>query len=181
MFTYHLFLVGESELVVDIINRVAAEGKFLQTGSYVPTGDWESVLGKGIDKQSGRLLIVVKAYDVMVGFGRLFPAGQRERNMGNVGIVLLPQYRYKGVGTRLLGLIVDVAPAYGYGFLTADILADNFISLRLFQSRGFMEYSRRRLNLPHRSAVVDEVRMQLLLPKGVRETNVQLSNNFKAG
>jgi hypothetical protein len=28
MFTYHLFLVGEREQVVDIINRVAAEGKF---------------------------------------------------------------------------------------------------------------------------------------------------------
>lgn len=180
MFTYHLFLVGEREQVVDIINRVAVEGKFLQTESYVPTADWESVLGKGVDRQSGRMLIVVKAYDLMVGFGRLFPAEQRERNMGNVGIVLLPQYRYKGVGTRLLGLIVDIAPDYGYGFLTADILVDNFISLRLFQSQGFTEYSRRSLNLSHRSAVVEEVRMQLLIPKGVRETNVKLSNNFEA-
>ncbi len=130
------------------------------------------MLGKGVDRQCGRLLIVVKARNLIAGFGRLFPAEQWKRNVGNVGIVLLPRYRYKGVGTRLLGLIVDVAPAYGYGFLTADILADNFISLRLFQSRGFMEYSRRRLNLPHRPAVVEEVRMQLLLPKGVRETNV---------
>lgn len=178
MITYQLFQVGEHEQVIDIIDQVAVEGKFLQTGSYVPTTDWECVFGHGVDRQGGRLLIVVKAQDTAVGFCRLFPAEQRARTVGNVGIVLLPRYRHIGVGTQLLTIIIGAASYYGYGFLTADILADNFISLRLFQACGFTEYSRRRLNLSHRSAAVEEVRMQLLVPKGVRETNAHLSNNF---
>lgn len=180
MITYQLFHVGEREQIIDIINQVAGEGKFLQTECYVATADWESVLRNGVDVQIGRLLVVVKDAGLIVGFGRLFPALKDGGMAGNIGLVLLPDFRCKGVGKKLLDLIVDTSPIYGYKLLTADILADNFISLHLFQGRGFMEYSRRRLNLPHHSEVVDEVRMQLLLPKGVRETNVQLSNYFEA-
>lgn len=177
MFTYHLFLVGEHKQIIDIINRVTAEGKFLQTENYVPTFDWESVLERGVNRQSGRLIIVVRVQSSIIGFCRLFPAEGYDRKVGSVGIVLLPEHRHKRVGTRLLKLVVAMASDYGYGTLTADILADNFISLRLFQRQGFTEHSRRKLCLTHWDAVVEEIRMQLFLPKGVKETNVQLSND----
>lgn len=180
MITYQLFHIRERERVVDIINQVAGEGKFLQTEGYVATTDWENILRKGVDLQRGRLLVVVKEDDLIVGFGRLFPISKYRRTIGNIGLVLLPNFRYKGVGKKLLKLIVDASTIYGYELLTADILADNFISLRLFQSCGFTEYSRRSLNLQQRVEAVEEVRVRLLLPKGVRETNVQLSNYFEA-
>ncbi|MDD2922849.1 MAG: GNAT family N-acetyltransferase [Anaerolineales bacterium] len=175
MFTYHNFLESEREQIVDIINCVAAERKFLQTERYIPTAAWESVLAG--ERRGGQVLIVVKTQSAVAGFGRLFSGGQDERRAGNVGIVLLPEFRFQGAGTRLLDLMIAFADDYGYEILTADILADNFISLRLFRSHGFAEYSRRLLRLAHRSAAVEEIRMQLLLNERRGKNNVQLSNN----
>lgn len=163
MFTYHLFLPRDRKRVLDVINRVAAEGGFLQAGRFFPTLDWEKVLDEGTDQRSGRLLLVARWHNSLAGFCRLFPAEKNERATGNVGIVLLPEYRQKRAGTRLVELVIAAAPAYGYETLTADIFEDNFISLRLFRRQGFAEHSRRKLYLPHRNSVVEEIRLQLLL------------------
>ncbi|MEK6752601.1 MAG: hypothetical protein AABZ00_10080 [Chloroflexota bacterium] len=98
MFTYHLFLPRDREQVTDLINHVAAEGGFLQTGRFAPTPDWEKVLDEGADRRSGRLLLVARRRNSLAGFCRLFPEDKNERVVGNVGIVLLPEYRQKTRG-----------------------------------------------------------------------------------
>ena len=176
MITYNAFLNKDRERVIEVINSVAAENRFLQTECYIPTPAWESLLENGTDRKNGKLLFVVCDREKLVGFGRLSPDDLGGRSSGNVGIVLLPDYRYKKIGSKLLKFIVNIAPRLGYKNLTADILADNFVSLRLFLGHGFTRCSSRDLYLKHRNAVVEEVRVQLFLHER-RGKNVELSNN----
>lgn len=159
---YHLFLPHQREQVIHIIERVAAEGKFLQTGSYVPTADWENALNGGTNRQCGCEILIVSICDQPVGFCRLFPM-KNDRKVGSLGVVLLPEYRNKRAGTLLLQRMMNLASDYGYERLSADILADNLVSLRLFQRQGFIEQSRRVIFLPHRSMFVEEIRVEVHL------------------
>jgi RimJ/RimL family protein N-acetyltransferase len=163
MLIYSACLKKDRSQVIEIINRVAAEGRFLQTECYTPTPVWENLLENGADEGKGYLLVVIKDREKLVGFGRLSPDDLGGRCTGNIGIVLLPGYRYKGIGTSLLEFIVNIAPQFGYENLTAYILFDNLVSLRLFSGRGFTRFSSRNLYLKHRNAVVEEIRMQLFL------------------
>jgi L-amino acid N-acyltransferase YncA len=163
MVTYGVCLKKDRRQVIEVINRVAAEGRFLQTECYIPTPAWENLLENGADEGKGCLLVVIKDREKLIGFGRLSPDDLGGRYTGNVGIVLLQDYRHKGIGTRLLEFIVNIAPQFGYENLTADILMDNLVSLRLFSGRGFIRFSSKNLYLKHRNAVVEEIRMQLFL------------------
>jgi GNAT superfamily N-acetyltransferase len=177
MITYSAFLEKDRGRVVEVINSVAAEGRFLQTGCYTPTLAWEKLLEGGADGGKGYLLIVICDGERLVGFGRLLPDDLEGRSTGNVGIVLLPDYRHKRIGTGLLEFIVNIAPHCGYQNLTADILFDNSASLRLFSSRGFTRYSKRNLYLRHRNIIVEEIRMQLFLHQCQGKNNVELSDD----
>jgi GNAT superfamily N-acetyltransferase len=178
MFTYSIFLRKDRERVIQVINSVAAEGRFLQTECYTPTLAWENLLEGAVDgKREGYLLVVVCDREEMIGFGRLSPDDLGGRCTGNVGIVLLPGYRYKKIGTQLLEFIVNIAPQFSYENLTADILFDNLVSLRLFLGRGFTRYSSKKIFLKHRNAVVEEIRVQYSLHKFQGKNDVDLSDN----
>jgi GNAT superfamily N-acetyltransferase len=177
MLTYSVFHKKDRERVIEVINSVAAENSFLQTGCYTPTLTWENLLEGGIDEKKGYLLILICNGEKLVGFGRLTPDDLGGRYTGNVGVVLLPEYRYKNIGTKLLEFIVNIAPEFGYENLTADILFDNVVSLRLFQGRGFTRYSSRNLYLKHRDAFVEEIRLQFFLSEHQGNNNVELSND----
>ena len=177
MLTYSVLLEKDRERVIEVINSVAVEGSFLQTACYTPTLVWKSLLESGADIEKGLLLIVVCDGERLIGFGRLSPDDLGGRSTGNVGIVLLQDYRYKRTGTTLLDFIVNIAPKFGYENLTADILFDNLISLRLFLGCGFTRYSSRDLYLEHRSAVVKEVKVKLFLHEHQGKKNVELSND----
>lgn len=177
MFTYSVFHKHDREQVIEVINRVAAENRFLQTGCYVSSLTWENLLACGADQENGYLLLTVYDSKELAGFVRLSPDDLGGRYTGNVGIVLLPKHRYKRIGTKLLDFIVNIAPVFGYKSLVADILFDNFVSLRLFTGRGFTQCSSRNLYLRHRNAVVEEVKMKFFLRDCQGKHNVELPND----
>ncbi|MDP1544834.1 MAG: GNAT family N-acetyltransferase [Anaerolineales bacterium] len=179
MITYRCYREHERDQVIRVIDQVAAERVFLQTERYEPSPDWELLLAKGSNIRSGYLLIVVKKEDEIVGFGRLFPAGQHKREVGIIGIVLLPKYRHQGIGAKILDLILAVSPDFGYQTLMADILAHNFISLHLFQKQGFVEHSRRSLPAPFPGGVVEEIQVRFLLTERHSGNKCQTTQQLK--
>ena len=147
----------DRDSVIQIINSVASERCYLQTDRYQPSPYWEALLNKGSHARSGLLLNVVKYNNNVVGFGRLFPDDRWGRTTGNIGIVLLPPYRSKGIGTKLLNLLVVISPYFGFQWLTADILGTNLHSLQLFQNIGFVKSYKHLIELPHLRGPVEEI------------------------
>ena len=157
----YTFAINQNDLdgIIPVINSVAAEKLYLQTDRYQPTPNWEELLADGFNVASGLLLIVVKYDEKVIGFGRLFPDNLRGRSTGNIGIVLLPPYRSRGIGTDLLNLLVETASEFGFQNLTADILETNLHSLRLFRRFGFSELSYQTIICPHLRGAVEEITM----------------------
>jgi RimJ/RimL family protein N-acetyltransferase len=159
---------AEKKNLVKVIDSITGERRYLQTDRYIPTPDWERVLEFGCLPDEGRLLLVVKYKYKLIGFARLFPEEMEGIRVGNIGIGLLKAFRHRGIGTRLLGHIVQIAPTLGYPSLTADILCSNVVSLRLFSHFGFKPIQERERNLPFLDGVTKEVTVQAVLdtPEG---------------
>lgn len=128
----------DRQQVISIIDDVAAERIYLQTDQYRPTETWERLLDQGFNVNERLALFVVKYREKIIGFGRLCP-DEAQPLYGNVGIVLLGAFRSIGIGTALLKFLIDWALSLGYIKLTANVLATNVRSRRLFRHFQFKE------------------------------------------
>lgn len=156
--------------VIDVINAVAAEHRYLQTDRYYPTPTWERMLLQTQDVTFG-LLLVATDKERIIGFGRLTVDDgiERTRLTGNIGLALLPTYRHCGIGRMLLGRLTAWAPELEFVRLNAAILVNNSASLRLFHGAGFQELHRRTIYLPYADGPTEEVIVGLRL--NVREVS----------
>jgi GNAT superfamily N-acetyltransferase len=151
--------------VIDVINTVAAERRYLHTDRYCSTPTWERILSQSQDVVNGLLLLVATDRDRIIGFGRLTVDSdiERSRMTGNIGLALLPAYRRCGIGRRLLRSLTSWAPRLGFARLNAAILAGNTASLWLFHSAGFRALQRRTIHLPYADGPTEEVILGLSL------------------
>lgn len=129
----------DREQIIALINRVAGERRYLQTACYQPTASWERLLRVGYDAKTGMALIVLTHDQELIGIGRLFAESLHSSlcPIGNLGLVLAPAWRGKGLGTILLATLIDIARFLDYSCLRADILKSNQRSFGLFQKFGF--------------------------------------------
>ncbi len=59
-------------------------------------------------------------------------------------IAVLPGYRRRGVGGRLLGRLIDEAEALGLGSLTLEVRRSNETAKRLYRKYGFEQVGERK-------------------------------------
>ena len=151
--------------IINVINSVAGEHKYLQTDRYRPTPAWEKLLSEGMNIPRGLLLLVIEDQDTLIGFARLYPDEQYPRGCrtGNVGIALLPLYRSKGIGAIILKVLAACAIALDYEVLTADILESNLCSKKLFSRLGFRRVKCRNIYLDFLHEHVNELYYELEL------------------
>ena len=147
--------------IISVINQVAAERIYLQTDQYHPTATWERLLGRGIQLDERLALFVVKYNDGIIGFGRLTP--ETEILFGNVGIALLRPFRSIGIGTALLEFLIHWADRLGYERMTADILATNIRSIRLFRRFHFQACDIHLIQSPFSTEKIQEITFELEL------------------
>lgn len=150
---------GDRPRVINVIDTVAGERCFLQTDRYIPTDEWEKMLNDGMNMQDGHLLLVVEIKGQIVGFARLIHVMDNDNGciIGNVGIVIMPAYRSQKIGTVLLKEVIRFSRRFGYQILTADILATNIRSLRLFTRFGFVVHDKHTIFMPFLNTEIDEI------------------------
>ena len=66
------------------------------------------------------------------------------RHAGHLGMGLLPEYRGRGLGTRLLTAALAAAPARGFTRIELEVFASNTTALALYRKTGFVEEGRKR-------------------------------------
>lgn len=102
----------------------------------------------------------------VVGFGYLSPYRVRSgwRFTAEDTLYLAPEAQRQGIGTALLGALVEAARARGLHALVAVIEAGNVGSIALHARFGFVEVGRKREVGFKFSRWLDLVEMELLLP-----------------
>jgi RimJ/RimL family protein N-acetyltransferase len=154
--------------VLKTIQSIGAERQYLFTDRYISTPDWEHALNTE-PFHTNHALFILEHQQALIGFVRLFPDGDDSNSYseipraGNIGIAIMPQFRSRRIGTQALEQMIVIARWMNYARLTANILASNFRSVRLFKGRGFVETERRQLYLDYLKEEVDELVMSLII------------------
>jgi L-amino acid N-acyltransferase YncA len=82
------------------------------------------------------LLALVK--DHAVGSGSLHLFEGPKRDIGVVRLFLTKDYRKRGLGMKIIRVLVDFARRQGLAILTAEIIADKTKVIRAFEQIGFV-------------------------------------------
>lgn len=69
------------------------------------------------------------------------------RHLGGVRVVVDPTFRHRGLASRLVDELIDVATREGLERLYAEITAENATALDVFRKRGFEEVARFERNI----------------------------------
>ena len=63
-------------------------------------------------------------------------------HLGRLGIIVLKEYRRKGLGKLLMGTALERAERLGIRLVTLEVYASNEAALGLYRSMGFREFGR---------------------------------------
>ncbi len=73
------------------------------------------------------------------------------RHLGGVRVVVDPAYRHKGLASRLIDELADIAAREGLDRLYAEIPADDQPTLKVFRAPGFKQVARFKRNIIDRA------------------------------
>lgn len=116
-----------------MITTVCAEGRWMRTTRFEPTSAWEHALAEPGCRC--HLLLVACDGRRPIGWCRVFPTGVAGE--ADLGIGLLPPYRGRGVGTRMLQQALAWARGRRLARLTLTTRTDNSRALHVFEKCGF--------------------------------------------
>lgn len=137
----HSFRLTYRLTLIETINAVCAEGRWMSTPCFIPTLPWTHALAE--PDCPHHLLLVVIDRGHAVGWCRLFPPGCRHgQATASLGIGLLPRYRHQGLGTRLVHRSLAWARRAGLKRITLTTHVDNACAIHVFTKCGFSPDSR---------------------------------------
>jgi phosphinothricin acetyltransferase len=119
-----------------------------------------------MDAHGDRYPIIIASIDVeLVGWGSLSAHGDRDcyRNTAEDSVYVRSDFRGRGIGTRILDVLVGEARRSGYHALIARIDAGNEASIALHAAAGFEEVGMLREVGYKFGRWLDVVLMELLL------------------
>lgn len=108
---------------------------------WVQTLNYDRVLPLVVDAQ-GRIVADATLHRRKQGW---------RRHLGGVRVVVDPDFRHKGLASRLIDELVTVARKEGLDRLYAEIPADDQPAINVFQARGFREVARFERNILDRA------------------------------
>jgi len=115
-----------------------------------PPSDWDTFAA---GKRPDLMLVAIDADDRMIGWAAAGPVSARAVYRGVVehSVYVAPHAAGRGVGSRLLGDLLDLADRSGVWTVQSSIFPENAASLRLHERVGFRVVGRReRIGLmPH--------------------------------
>ena len=130
------FAPGDRASLVQVIDEVCGEGRWMRTSRFEPTPAWAHALDDTVCRD--HLLLVAVDGGRVVGWCRTFPAAcAREEETASLGIGLLRAYRDQGLGTRMVARSLDWARAQGLRAVALTTTPDNARAIRVFTHCGF--------------------------------------------
>ena len=83
------------------------------------------------------LPVIAQVQNQVVGLASLHFRSGPERHIGGVRIYLSREYRRRGLGTRMVLALIDLARKHGLFLLEAEVVASQNKVIKAFQNLGF--------------------------------------------
>ncbi len=98
-------------------------------------GEWRDIaLRRLAGGHRGVSLVVMSQEGSMVGLGNVFPAAPGDGDAAEIAVIIEDAYQGLGIGTRLLGHMLELAQRLGFGNVVATVLAENSAMLAVLEA-----------------------------------------------
>jgi len=137
--TWQVLPIAEEHIVGfhSSLDRVARERRYLAFLEAPPLPETEAFVRKNIAQHNPQF-VAVEA-NTVVGWCDITPM---ERvvfaHCGSLGMGVIPEYRGKGIGRRLIEVTLNAARAKGLARIDLQVREDNIPALSLYQRFGFV-------------------------------------------
>ncbi|MFX1519987.1 MAG: GNAT family N-acetyltransferase [Promethearchaeota archaeon] len=144
-----------------MFNKVVKEKRFLPTLYEIEVEEVES---EWFDLRHQNFIIVAEIQGEIVGQVQLERLDDdATQHVCEIGIIIDPDYRGKGVGSALLKKGIDTAKHLGFEKIILSVFSTNEIALTLYKKFGFKEIGRRNKQFRIENEYIDEILMELFL------------------
>jgi RimJ/RimL family protein N-acetyltransferase len=137
--THQIVPIAEAHIAGfhDAVDVVARESKYLAFLEAPPIEDVTRFVRNNIER--GYPQFVVVSAGTVVGWCDVLPNRTRViySHRGTLGIGLLPEFRGKGIGRKLMRRTIDAAFAFGLTRVELTVRENNANAIALYKSLGF--------------------------------------------
>jgi RimJ/RimL family protein N-acetyltransferase len=124
----------EVETVLDLLDEVAAERRWIASEPPIPRERWRGGFARRIADEYSLLIGAVDAGGRLIG--QLDAAARKDRP-AEIGMAVAADWRGRGVGTALMQSCVDWAHERGIHKLALQVWPHNEAAIRLYTRFGF--------------------------------------------
>lgn len=104
---------------------------------YFSLADWRGVrLHRLAGGHRGATLVVMSEDGAIIGLGNVFPDPSEGSGAAEIALIIEDDYQGRGVGKKLLQVLIYFAMRLGFSEVVASVLAENKGMLKLLQSSG---------------------------------------------
>lgn len=129
------FEVKDRDQVIQVIDHVCAESEWMATKRFTPTPSWLHAFLE--PTCASHLLLIAKSDRNIVGWCRLFPEKCKYVDIVELGIGILPDYRYQKLGSSFINIVFAWARKVGVKRIDLSVHVDNHIAVHLFKKFNF--------------------------------------------
>ncbi len=146
----------------ECLDTVARERRYLAQVQAPALEEVESFVRDGVQADAAQF--VALQADAVVGWADIFPSWAHAiSHCGSLGMGVLPAYRGRGIGKRLLLACLTKARANGITRVQLQARADNLNAIRLYEAVGFEREAQLRKAMRFDGVYFDAVQMYKLL------------------
>ena len=129
------FQMTDTQALINVIDEVCADTLWMKTIRFEPTPAWQRALEN--EDCPHHLLAVAYLDCQIIGWCRLFPTNGSQAGPVELGIGVLKPYRQRGVGTSMMGYVIDWAKAKSISEIVLTTHVHNRPALGLFEKFRF--------------------------------------------
>lgn len=147
-----------------VVGFVRGERQYILPGPPAPIERTRAFVRDNVEH--GFPVFVLVDGGQLVGWCDILPAHSNEaiRHVGVLGMGLMPAYRGRGLGERLLRAALDAAGDFGFTRVQLGVFAGNARAVALYRKVGFVEEGVRRGYLLIDGVLIDEIMMARIHP-----------------
>ena len=144
----------------EAFDYIARERKYLAIVSAYPPAVVDKFIRDTIQNNIPYLAVIDTKLDRAVGWCDAQP---RCRTVGYLGVGLLPEYREKGIGRKLITKVLELSSSYGYKAVELEARQTNRRAIHLYESLGFRKTGIVRDGFRVEDMIEDIVKMRKIL------------------
>lgn len=143
------------------LDAVAREKRYLAQIEALPLERIEDFVRESVASDAVQFMAVDEGR--VVGWADIFPSwAHAVAHCGSVGMGVLPDYRGRGIGRRLLEACIAKAWTRGITRIELEVRADNARAIRLYDALGFQQEAVKRQAMRFDGVYFDALLMSLL-------------------